>query len=129
MHVPIVTLSAEDNVKIIKQLESGFQRTINWNKYHPKFKTFPENRYLNYLNDPGFQGINRLFVLPFKNETDKEVHTKCYLPTEETKDHNINSNGRSFFDQLIKNYFKTYDSIRQIATGQGDNYATGCLLD
>ena len=129
MHVPIVTLSAEDNVKLLKQLESGFKRTINWNKYHPKFKTFPENRYLNYLNDLGFQGINRLFVLPFKNETDKEVHTKCYLPTKETKDHNININGRSFFDQLIKNDFKTYDSIRQIATGQGDNYTTGCLLN
>ena len=33
------------------------------------------------------------------------------------------------FDQLIKNYIKTYDTIRKIATGQGDNYTTGCLLD
>ena len=129
MYVPIVTLSAEDNVKLLKQLESGFKRTINWNKYQPKFKTFPENRYLNYLIDPGFQGVKRLFVLPFKNGTDKEVHTKFYLPTEETKDHNISINGRSFFDQLIKNDFKTYDSIRQIVTSQGDNYTTGCLLD
>ena len=35
--------------------------------------------------------------------------------------------GRNFFDQPIKNYLKTYDKIRTIATGQGDNYTTGCL--
>ena len=36
-------------VKLLKQLKSDFKRTINWNKYHPKFKAFPQNRYLNYL--------------------------------------------------------------------------------
>ena len=59
-YVPIVTLSTEDNVKLQKQLESGFKRTINWNKYHTKFKTVPQNRYSNYLIDPGFQVVNRL---------------------------------------------------------------------
>ena len=38
-------------------------------------------------------------------------------------------NGRNFFDQPIKNDFKTYDNIRKIATGQGNDYTTGCLLD
>ena len=33
------------------------------------------------------------------------------------------------FDQPINNYFKTYENIREIATGQGDDYTTGCLLD
>ena len=37
--------------------------------------------------------------------------------------------GRNFFDQPIKNDLKTYDNIRKIATGQGDDYTTGCLLD
>ena len=37
--------------------------------------------------------------------------------------------GRNFFDQPIKNDLKTYDNIRKIATGQGDNYTTGYLLD
>ena len=36
--------------------------------------------------------------------------------------------GRTFFDQPIKNDLKTYDNIRKIATGQGDDYTTGCLL-
>ena len=38
-------------------------------------------------------------------------------------------NRRNFFDQPIKNDLKTYDNIRKIATGQGDDYTTGCLLD
>ena len=37
--------------------------------------------------------------------------------------------GRNFFDQPIKNDLKTYDNIRKIATGQGDDYTPGCLLD
>ena len=36
-------------VKLLKQLKFDFKRTINWNKYHPKFKAFPQSRYLNYL--------------------------------------------------------------------------------
>ena len=36
--------------------------------------------------------------------------------------------GRNFFDQQFKNNLKTYDNIRKIATGQGNNYTTGCLL-
>ena len=69
------------------------------------------------------------FVLPFENETDREVHTKYYLPTEEIKDYNVIIDGRNFFYQPTKNDFKTYDNIRKIATGQGDDYTTGCLLD
>ena len=37
--------------------------------------------------------------------------------------------GRNFFDHPVKNDLKTCDSIRKIATGQGDAYTTGCLLD
>ena len=44
LYVPVVTLSAQDNVKLFKQLESGFQRTINWNKYQSKIKELAQNR-------------------------------------------------------------------------------------
>ena len=47
----------------------------------------------------------------------------------EIKDYNVTINGRNFFDQPIENYLNTYDNIRKIATGQGDDYTTGCLLD
>ena len=79
--------------------------------------------------DPSFQGVNRLFVLSFENEADREAQTKYYLPAEELKDYNVIIDGRNFFDQPIKNDLKTYDNIRKIATGLGDHYATGCLLD
>ena len=65
LYAPVVTLSTEYNVKLLKQLESGFKRTIDWNRYQPELKAFPQNRYFNYLIDPSFQGVNRLFVLPF----------------------------------------------------------------
>ena len=38
-------------------------------------------------------------------------------------------NGENFFDQPIKNNKVTYENIRKIATGQRDDYTTGCLLD
>ena len=68
LYVPVVTLSTQDNAKLIQQLKSGFKRTINWNKYESSVKTFAQNRYLNYLINPSFQGVNRLFVLSFENE-------------------------------------------------------------
>ena len=113
----------------MKQLESGFKRTINWNKYQPGLKMFPQNRYLNYLIDPRFQVVNTIFVSAFENKTDREVHTRCCLPNAEVKDYNVVIDGRNFIDQPIKNDFKTCDNIRKIATGQGDYYTTGCSLD
>ena len=38
-------------------------------------------------------------------------------------------NGENVFDQSIKNIKVTYENIRKIAIGQGDDYTTGCLLD
>ena len=37
--------------------------------------------------------------------------------------------GKNFFDQPINSMTKTYERIRKLATGQGDDYTTGCLLD
>ena len=113
----------------MKQLESGFNRTIEWNKYQPELRKLPQNRYLNYLIDPSFQGVNRLFVLPLENETDREVDTKYYLPVAEIKNYNVMIDGRNILDPPIKTDFEANDNIRKTATGQGDDYTTGCLLD
>ena len=51
------------------------------------------------------------------------------LPTLEKKDYNVMIDGRNSFDQPIKNDLKTYENIRKISADQGDDYATGCLLD
>ena len=39
------------------------------------------------------------------------------------------TDGRNFFDQPVNNMNKTYENIRKIPTGKGDDYTTGCLLD
>ena len=125
----VVTLSTKDNEKLLKQLKSGFQKAISWNKYESSIKTFAQNRYLNYLINPSFQGVNRLFVLSFENETDRTSDSTYYLPKVKIKDYNVMIDGRNFFDQPINNMNKTYENIRKIATGKGDYYTIGCLLD
>ena len=98
LYVLVVTLSAEDNAKFLQQLKSGFKRTINWNKYESDLKTFAQNRYLNHLINPSFQGVNRLFVLSFENENDRTSHSTYYLPKVEIKDYNVMIDGKNFFD-------------------------------
>ena len=64
-----------------------------------------QNRYLDFLIDPSFRGVNRLFVLSFKDEDGRESYKKHYLPTVEIKDYNVMIDGRNFFDQPLK-WFK-----------------------
>ena len=121
LYVPVVTLSTQGNTKFLQQLKSGFKRVINWNKYLSKPELLAQNPNLNHLVEPGFQGVNRPFVLAFENDDDRTSNEQYYLPTVEIKDYNI--------DQTIKNNKVTYDNIRKISVGQGDDYTTGCLLD
>ena len=129
LYAPVVTLSTQKNTKLLQQLKSGFKRVINWNKYFSKPEPLRRNANLNYLVEPSFQGINRLFVLAFEGDTERTSHSGYYLPNVEIKDYNIMINGENFFEQPIKNNKVTYENIRKIATGQGDDYTTGYLLD
>ena len=63
LYLPVVTLSTQDDAKLLPQLKSGFKRTISWNQYLPKPELLPRNPNLNHLIEPNFQGVNRLFVL------------------------------------------------------------------
>ena len=60
-------------------------------------KTSAQNRYLNYLINPSFQGVNRLFVLTFENEDGRTSHSTYYLPNVEIKDYNVMIDGRNVF--------------------------------
>ena len=66
LYVPVVTLLSQDKKKLLEQLKSGFQRTIDWNKYQSKAKILERNRYLDYLIDSSFQGVSRLLFYHFK---------------------------------------------------------------
>ena len=129
LYVPVVTLSTQENTKFLQQLKSGFKKVINWNKYLSKPELLAQNPNLNHLIEPSFQGVNRLFVLTLENDDDRTSSDEYYLPTVEIKDYNIMIIGENFFDQPIKNNKVTYENVRKIAAGQGDDYITGCLLD
>ena len=129
LHVPVVTLSNQDNVKLLSQLKSGFKRTIYWNKYLAKPELLAQNANLNHLIEPSFQGLNRFFVLAFENDAQRTNIKKYYIPNVEIKNYNIMLDGKNVFDQPVKNDKISYENIRKISTGQRDDYTTSCLLD
>ena len=65
----------------------------------------------------------------FENEIDRTSHSTYYLPKVDIIDYNVMIDGINFSDQPINSNLKTYENIRKITTGQGDDYTTGCLLD
>ena len=69
LYVPVVTLSAENDNKLLEQLKTGFKRTIKWNKYRSQMSNQAQNNNLNYLIDPTFTNVNILFVLSFEMKT------------------------------------------------------------
>ena len=62
-------MSINDNIKILENIKQGFKITISWNKYRSEITTQPKNNNLDYLIDPTFRNINRLFALSFKNNS------------------------------------------------------------
>ena len=63
VYVPVVTLSKENDKKLLEQLISGFKRIVKWNKYRLQMTVQPQNNNLNYLIGPKFTKVNSLFVL------------------------------------------------------------------
>ena len=114
LYVPVVTLSTQDNAKLLQQLKSGFKRTINWNKYESNIKTFAQNRYLNHLINPSFQGVNRLFVLSFENENDRTSHSNYYLPKVEKKDYIVMVDGKNVLVQPINAKLKIMEILEKL---------------
>ena len=68
-------------------------------------------------------------MLSYENEDDRLRRTVYYVPKVEIKDCNVKIDGRNYFDQPINVDIKTYENIWKIATGQGYDYTTFCLLD
>ena len=94
-YVPVVTLSTQDNAKLLQQLKSGFRRVINLNKYLSKPELLAQNPNLNHLVEPSFLGVNGLFVLAFENDTQRTSHPGYYLPNVVSKNYVMN-NGKAF---------------------------------
>ena len=132
LYVPVVTLKTEDNAKLSELLSERFERSVYWNKYKAILTNSAANSYIRERTDVSFQGVNKLFVLPYasgNNVTDENSYRKYFLPRLRIKNYNIEIDGRNFYDQPINDSIKKYGEVRKILTGQGDDYTTGCLLD
>ena len=121
LYVPLVTLSVQDNSKLLPQLKNGFKRAITWNRYLTKPELLAQNANLNHLVELSFQGINRLFVLAFENDDHRISNKRYYIPNVEIKDYNVMIDRKNFFDQPVRNHKVTYENIRKIAIGQGND--------
>ena len=76
LYDPAVTLSAQNNEKLLSQLNSGFKRTTNWKKYLAKPELLRQNPNLNHLVEPSFQGVNRFFVSAFEDDAQRTSRKK-----------------------------------------------------
>ena len=86
-----------------------------------------KNNNLNYLIDPTFSKVQRLFVLSFPNEDDRTSFSKYYMPIVEIKDYNVIIDEKTFFEMPIGNKEETYEKI--IEMSKNSNCTTGNLLD
>ena len=130
LYVPVVTLSKDDEIKLLTNLKSGFKREIIWNKYRSQMTAEVANNNLNILVDPTFTNVNRLFVLAYGVDDDnynRQSYSQFYLRKVMVKDYNVIIDKLPFFDLPIKTEEEAYEKIINI--GRNNEYTTGNLLD
>ena len=134
LYVPVVTLSKENDIKLLEKLKSGFKKTIKWNKYRSQMTVQNNNNNLNYLVDPIFTNVNRLFLLSSERIEENNVKkdhrdsfSHYYIPKVQIKDFNVLIDGKSFSDLPVKNEKEAYEKIIEISNN--NDYTTDNLLD
>ena len=127
LYIPVVTLSKDDEIKLLTNLKSGFKREIEWDKYRSQMTAKAINNNLNILIDPTFTNVNRLFVLAYQNADDRQSFFQFYLPKVMVKDYNVIIDKLAFFDLPIKTEEEAYEKIIDIS--RNNEYATSNLLD
>ena len=83
----------KNDIKLFKKLKSGFKRTIKWNKYRSQMTIQKNNNNLNYLTDPTFTNVDRLFVLSLERIEEDNIKkdysdsfSHYYVPNVQIKD-------------------------------------------
>ena len=84
----MVTLQEKYDNKLLEGLKNGIDIDFEWKRYRTQIINQPATNNLNFLIDPTFNNVNRLFVLAFPNEVDRSSFSKYYTPTVEIKDYN-----------------------------------------
>ena len=123
-YVPVVTLQ--------KQYENELKTKIiidhTWSKYRSQVINQTATNNLNYLIDPTFNKVHRLFVLAFENKDDRSSYSKYYIPTVEIKNYNVILDGQEpFYEMPIRNKEETYKTITELV--RESDFNTGNLLN
>ena len=129
LYVSLVTFPINDNIKFLENIKQGFKRTISWSKYRSEIITHAKNNNLDYLIDPTFTNINRLFGLSFKNgnyDPTRNYFDEYYMPLVEIKYFNALIDNKPFFDQLVKSKQEAYEKLVKMSIN--NDYTTGNLL-
>ena len=127
LYMPVVTLSEDDEIKLLTNLKSGFTRKIEWNKYRSQMSTEAINNSLSILIDPTFTNVNRLFVLAYQTADERQSFSQFYLPRVMIKDYNVIIDKLTFFDLPIKTEEEAYEKIIDIS--RNNEYTAANLLD
>ena len=115
MYVPVATLQTEYQNKLYEQLKIGISIDFTWNRYRSQVINQAATNSLIYLIGPTFNNLNRLFVLDFPSEEDRNSFSKYYTPTVEIKDYNVILNRTEpFYEIPIRNKEETYKAITEL---------------
>ena len=100
LYVPVVTLSARVNQKLIKLLSKGFERSVYWNEYKTKSETKIQQMNIDIFSKSNFVVAYGLFVLVYTNEANNakrfNVWKYCLFKVI-IKNYNVIINGRNFY--------------------------------
>ena len=128
IYIPVVTLSINNNIKLLENIKQGFKRTISWNKYRSEITVQPKTNDLDYLIDSKISSIYILFALSFKNgDHDPTIKSFCKycMPLLEIKDVNVLISKKPFFDQSVKIKQEAYKKFTEIS--RNGDYTAGNL--
>ena len=114
LYVPVVTLQTEYQNQLYKDLKTRMSIDFTWIKYRSQMINQTATNNPNFLIDPTFNNVNRLFVLAFPNEEDRRSFSKHYTPSVEIKDYNFIIDGEPFYEIPIKNKEETYKAITEL---------------
>ena len=115
LYVPVVTLQEKYENELYKNLKTGTDIDFEWGRYRTQIINQPATNNLNFLIDPTFNNVNRLFVLAFPNEEGRSSFSSSYTPSV--------NRFTTFYDIPIKNKEQTYKAITELINH--DNYTTG----
>ena len=130
--VPVVTLPTQYQNQLYKDLKTGISIDFKWSKYRSQMINQTATNNLNFLIEPTFNNVNRLFVSVFPNAEDRRSFLKYYTPTVEIKDYNVIIEGEPFYEIPIKNKEETYKAITEliridlVRTGNEFNFEYFC---